>query len=165
MTSRPAVLIPGYADVNDAAARLGFTTSAIRHHLRAYGDLSRLERYAAALADPLGIELPDDARASTPAEAAQLLGLNHTTVYTHLCKYGHLRGAGFLQRGRVAADGDRPISLAEVPGLEPYLGRARPETAPRGSLMVSAGALDVEAVIATIRQCRDEVLAEREGAA
>lgn len=165
MTSSPAVTIPGYADVNDAAAKLGVTSSAIRNHFRNFGDLSRLERYAAAIADPLGIEMPDGSRAATPEAAALALGLHKTTIYNHLCKHGHLRGAGMLQRGRIPADGARPISLAEAPGLKAVIGDARPETAPRGNLMVSAGALDVEAVIATIRRCRDAVLAEREGAA
>lgn len=49
MTRRSAVQVSGYADVRDAAEKLGVTTSALRNHIRNYGDLSRLERYAAAV--------------------------------------------------------------------------------------------------------------------
>lgn len=161
MSSGSAVTIPGYADVHDAAAKLGVAISALRNHLRNHGDVSRLERYAAAIADPRGIEMPDGSRVATVDAACQQLGIQKSTVYSHLCRFGHLRGAGLMDRGRA----DRPISLVAVPGVEVGGADPRPETAPRGSHMVSAGALDVDAVIATIRQCRDAVLAEREGAA
>lgn len=162
-----AVTIPGYGGINEAAARLGFSPTMVRQHYASFGDLTRLERFAAAAADPRGIEMPDGSRAASPQEAQQLLGVSWNTVYTHLCKYGHLRGAGLMDRGRAPlGEGERQIRLAHVPGVEIGVGiDPRPETAPRGSLMVSAGPIDVAAVIATIRRCRDQVLAEREDAA
>ncbi|UFS64375.1 hypothetical protein LO749_09360 [Paracoccus denitrificans] len=166
MTGRPAEAISGYVSVAAAARELGVTAKTIYKHLRAYGDLSRLQRRMAALRDPRGLALPDGSFVPTVAEAARRLGMSEDGINHHLREYGHLRGAGTVQRDRPAgSEGARRVKLAPVPGVEIAGPDPRPETAPRGSRMVSGRAVDVEAVIATIRQCRDDYLAERERAA
>ncbi|WP_423209111.1 hypothetical protein E2976_18340 [Paracoccus yeei] len=159
MSFQAAVAIPGYPSATAAARALGVTSQTIYKHLRTYGNLGRLERFAAATSDPRGIALPDGGYAASVAEAARALGVSEACIYNHLCKHGHLRGAGLVQR--IGSGAPRRVSLADVPGVDVPELDSRPETAPRGSCMVAARPADVDAVIATIRQCRDDYLAER----
>ncbi len=169
MTGRPSEAVPGYPSAAAAAVDLGVTTQTVYRHLRSYGDLARLVRRIAALRNPGGIAMPDGSLACSIAEAARLLGLSSSGINHHLREYGHLHGAGMSRRVRAMEGGEagRRITLAEVPGVFVPPADPRPETAPRGSHMVSSGASDVSevsdiaAVIATIRQCRDDCLAER----
>lgn len=159
MSFQAAVAIPGYPSATAAARALGVTSQTIYKHLRTYGNLGRLERFAAATSDPRGIALPDGGYAASVAEAARALGVSEACIYNHLCKHGHLRGAGLVQR--IGSGAPRRVSLADVPGVDVPELDGRPETAPRGSCMVSARPANVDAVIAAIRQCRDDYLAER----
>lgn len=164
MSGRARATIPGYDSLDSAVQALGVSPQTIYRHLRDHGGLDRLERKAAVQIVPGGIPMPDGTSAPSIAEAARRLGMSESGVRHHWQTHGHLRGAGvsLRARGMEGLDAPRRVTLADVPGIEIVPGDPCPETAPRGSHMVSPGSADFARVIAVIRKCRDEVLAERE---
>ena len=156
--------VPGYDSARHAAEVLGVAIQTIHRHVRDYGDLSRLEKQPVTL-----IPMPDGSTAASYTDAAVRLGVSEGCIRHHMHRHGHLRLVGSDRRVRSMEGerGRRSIALPELPGLEINLSDPRPETAPRAGLIsvrprAAARRVDVDAVIETIRQCRDEVLAERE---
>lgn len=169
MSAKRKIKVPGYDSVRQAADACGVTVQTIRRHMHAHGDLSRLIK---AASDP--VAMPDGSSAANYTEAAVRLGVTEGCIRHHMHQHGHLLFVGRDRRVRTM-EGDgakRRIKLDELPGIAVNFADPRPETAPRRGLLASSPRkamprVDIEAVIETIRQCRDEFLTghDRQGVA
>lgn len=151
--SRKSVLdAHGYASPTEAARALGVSTQTIYNHIDRYGALDQvhLER------EPVlghAVAMPDGSMVGSKAEAARILGCSTHKVAWHLQRHGHLR----------LAQGDA-VRLPDAAAVEddpaPPGDQAAAPRASGPSRKPVPGAVDVEAVIETIRQCRDQYLEE-----
>lgn len=140
----------GFASPTAAARAYGVSTQVVYRHLSEFGCLDGLK--AGQLSPPAGslaVPMPDGTIAPSIAEAARLLGVEAWTAGKHLEKYGHLR---FVKSCAVnlpdmsaimAPPGSDAVEMAPSASRIPYRKQSKPR-------------VDVEAVIATIRQCRDQ---------
>ncbi|AZV00329.1 putative replication protein [Paracoccus phage vB_PsuS_Psul1] len=158
--SRKTVLeAHGFSSPTEAARALGVSVQTIYNHIDRFGGLDRdLLARVKGRTTGRAVELPDGTKVSSIAKAARILGCSEQKVARHLNRHGDLR---FIMEGEIRLpevgaitdprEGPADLQLVAAPVAAPPRVRRRP-----------MGRIDVEVVIETIRQCRDQYL---EGAA
>ncbi|TWI29718.1 NUMOD1 domain-containing DNA-binding protein [Paracoccus sulfuroxidans] len=151
--SRKTVLeAHGFSSPTEAARALGVSTHVLYKHIDQFGSLDRVGVKQSVVAENArSIDLPDGTRVASITEASRLLGCTDHKIHIHLKRYGHLR---FLVQGEPSMPDLGAIAdLADEPApTGPVLKPVTSYSATRRR------EVDVEAVIETFRQCRDQYL-------